>query len=228
MSKRFTKRNGSPVQAPSASPQSFHAFRTALYASCFGDKRRTRLTLLFALLILLGIAAGTYQYRILKLNHRRAYVHYQQANDLFHQGKADAAAAEYQSALLLDPLFAEAHNNYGIVLFQKGEIDEAIDEYQKALQIHSNYTEAHNNLGVLLSKEKRWDEAIKQYRQTLDLDPDYVGARNNLAVALFNNGQTDEAVAQLEEAVRRNPTNVDAQKNLARVKAILQSAPASK
>ena len=46
----------------------------------------------------------------------------------------------------INPNFAEAHNNLGVVLMTRGQTREAIAEFQKALLINRNFAEAKENL----------------------------------------------------------------------------------
>ena len=59
----------------------------------------------------------------------------------------------YEKAIVLEPHFADAYNNIGIVLFETGQFDDAIKFYEKALEVEPSYAEAHNNLGNTLSKK---------------------------------------------------------------------------
>ncbi|HUB67000.1 MAG TPA: tetratricopeptide repeat protein, partial [Candidatus Methylacidiphilales bacterium] len=69
---------------------------------------------------------------------------------LFQRGQASEAMFHYQTALKINPGFAEAHNNLGHVLLLQGKMDEAIGQYREALKINPGYAEAHNNLGLVL------------------------------------------------------------------------------
>ena len=56
---------------------------------------------------------------------------------------------EYQAALRINPDYAEAHYNLGVVYTRQGRIDEAIRELQAALRINPDFADAHYNLGVI-------------------------------------------------------------------------------
>ncbi len=89
---------------------------------------------------------------------------------------------EYQAALRINPDYAEAHYNLGVVYGQQGRIDEAIREYQAALRINPDYAEAHHNLGLVYGQQGRTDEAIREYQAALRINPDYAEAHYNLGV----------------------------------------------
>ena len=73
-------------------------------------------------------------------------------------------SGEYQAALRINPDYAEAHYNLGVVYGQQGRTDEAIREYQAALRINPDYAEAHYNLGVVYwATGPQLREAIREY-----------------------------------------------------------------
>jgi superkiller protein 3 len=56
------------------------------------------------------------------------------------------AAAAFQRALELDPNYALAHNNLGIVLEAQGKRPEALRQYRLALDANPDYEDARFNL----------------------------------------------------------------------------------
>ena len=78
----------------------------------------------------------------------------------------DDAIKFYEKAIDLNPNFADAYNNIGIVLLEMGQSDDAIKFYQKALEIEPSYAEAHNNLGMpskILVNWMRQSRVISQH-----------------------------------------------------------------
>jgi tetratricopeptide (TPR) repeat protein len=98
-----------------------------------------------------------------------------------HKGDLDAAIAEFQQALRLNPGELLPRNNLGYALLLRGRVDEAITQLQHVLQAAPGYAEAHHNLGDAFLKKGDEAAAITQYRQALQINPDYVAAQNDLA-----------------------------------------------
>ena len=66
------------------------------------------------------------------------------------QGELDEAMAHFQQALQIEPYYAEAHNNLGIVLLEQGRTDESLTRFQEAIQLKSDYADAHFNRSATL------------------------------------------------------------------------------
>jgi tetratricopeptide (TPR) repeat protein len=106
----------------------------------------------------------------------------------------DDAVTAYRRVVAIDPTYAAAWNNLGLLLHRMGKYDEARDAYAAALQQDARCHEAVYNLGSLAEDRNDVDEAVRCYRRALDLSPDYADAHFNLAGALARSGHADEAV----------------------------------
>jgi Flp pilus assembly protein TadD len=76
-------------------------------------------------------------------------------------GRKEDAEAEYRDALRINPDYADAHNNLGLLLDDMGRKEDAEAEYRDALRINPDDAEAHGNLGILYS-ETGSNEAAKK------------------------------------------------------------------
>jgi len=138
-------------------------------------------------------------------------------NELTRKGELDEAIAHFQTALQINPDYAEAHYNLAEALLKKGGMDEAIFHYQAALRINPGYFDARNNLGNALMRTGRVDEAITHYERALQIQPGSAGAHVNLGNALVGRGRVDEAITHYERALQINPDFALAHYNLSKV-----------
>jgi tetratricopeptide (TPR) repeat protein len=104
------------------------------------------------------------------------------------------AVVAYRRVVAIDPTYAAAWNNLGLLLHRMGKYDEAREAYAAALEQDPRCCEAVYNLGSLAEDRGDLDEAVRCYRQALDFSPDYADAHFNLAGALARSGHADEAV----------------------------------
>src|SRR5437667_3719869 len=100
----------------------------------------------------------------------------------------------YRRVVSIDPTYAAAWNNLGLLLHRMGRYDEASEAYLAALDQDPQCCEAAYNLGSLHEDRGEIDDAIQDYRAALELAPDYADAHFNLAGALSRAGRGDEAV----------------------------------
>ncbi len=100
----------------------------------------------------------------------------------------------YRRVVSIDPTYAAAWNNLGLLLHRMGRYDEAGTAYLSALDQDPQCCEAAYNLGSLHEDRGEIDDAIGDYRKALELSPDYADAHFNLAGALARNGRDGEAI----------------------------------
>lgn len=136
---------------------------------------------------------------------------------LTRSAKAYAAIEHFRKALLLRPVYPEAHYNYAMALIQLNRFEEAIEHFQKALECRSDYPQAHNGLGVALARMGRLKDALVHLEQAVKLWPEFAQARNNLANTLAGLGRTAEAIEQYEQALRDGPDYAETHNNLGAV-----------
>ena len=98
-------------------------------------------------------------------------------------GRNSEAVNANQTAIVLSPHDAEAHNNLGNTLKELERLDEAEASYTQAIALQPDYAEAYFNLGNTLQKVGRLDEAIESFKQAIVFKPDYAKARMNLNYA---------------------------------------------
>ena len=137
-------------------------------------------------------------------------------------GRKAAAAADFATALRLNPAFAEAYVNRGELQLEGGRFEAAALDFQEALRLRPGYPEAAYNLGNALHGLGRNTEAVAAFEAALRLRPFYPLAENNLAAALVDLGRTDEAMRHYGQAIALDPASADAHFNRANGLAGLQ------
>ena len=131
-------------------------------------------------------------------------------------GRSAAARADFQQALALNPDYAEAHFNLGLILRRDpGGLPAAADHFARAVQLSPRYADAHYYLANSLGDLGRTGEAITQYEQAIRWRPNFPDAELNLGSTLAQAGRVPEALPHFEAAVRLNPRSAQAQLNFA-------------
>jgi tetratricopeptide (TPR) repeat protein len=130
-------------------------------------------------------------------------------------GKLSEAAEHLQRAVRLNPAFAAAHANLGIVLSVQGSLDEAVAHFRQALAINPFDVGTQIRLADGLAKQDRLEDAEAAYRQCARLAPGQARAHFGLGMALAGLGRLQEAEASYRQALRLSPDSVETMVNLA-------------
>jgi protein O-GlcNAc transferase len=132
-----------------------------------------------------------------------------------HQLNRPDAASLVGRAVTLDPDFAEAHNDRGVILAANGLFTDALSCFERAIALKPGYNEARNNFGRGLRSLGRLDEASVQFELVLKNTPASPIAHFNLASVLEMAGNRLAAEQHYRSAISVRPDFVDAHIHLA-------------
>lgn len=126
----------------------------------------------------------------------------------------EAALAEFNEAVRLNPNFAEAQVDLANELRIQNRYDEAKAHYQTYLELHPVSSWAEYWLGFIYYKEGRYDLAAAHYEKALKYEPTGDVALNDLGCALLAEGKWDEAISRFQEYLKLEPDDLSARTNL--------------
>ena len=151
----------------------------------------------------LGDAAGAKRWldRALEVNPQNYRAWYQIA---WMAMRADPAAAQaaLEKTLALQPNFALARRDLGLLYLRREEYGKAAAELEKAAQLGLGEAPLHNFLGIAYSRTNRLHEAVASYRKALEKDPQLAEAHLNLALAYQRLNQPAQAKNEYAAACR--------------------------
>ena len=133
------------------------------------------------------------------------------------EGRLEEAKEYYKKVTKINPNFAEAYNNLGIIFGEFKEFEKAEVSYKKAIEIKPNYAKAYSNLGIILNRLGRIDEAEKNCKKAIELGPELAEAHNNLANVLKKSRRFEEAEFSYRKAIELKPHYTEAFNNLGAV-----------
>ncbi|MDY7039756.1 MAG: tetratricopeptide repeat protein, partial [Chloroflexota bacterium] len=110
----------------------------------------------------------------------------------------DEARRHYETAVALEPSFALAHYNLGVVYEESGMPEATIEAYKQALSLDPRLAQAYHSLGLVHLNQNRLSEAVEALEQAVELDPTRPRFRQSLAVAL-----SEAAVSSIELETER-------------------------
>jgi tetratricopeptide (TPR) repeat protein len=114
----------------------------------------------------------------------------------------DQAERHFREASQLDPGWAEAYYNWGLLLMRRQRTAEADEAFRKAIAANPHYADAHVELGELLDEAGRMTEAQQHFRLALEDAPASRRTRYLFGRSLIRTGQFAEAIAHLQETIK--------------------------
>ncbi len=141
--------------------------------------------------------------KAIKVNPRNLKAWYQKGWMTMTQDP-DAAVADFQQALAIQPSFAMAHRDLGILMLQRANYAEAASHLEQAAALGLNHPKLFNFLGIAYSRIGRYRDAVKVYSEALHKEPDFAEAHLNLSYAYEKLNHPREARAEFERACKLN------------------------
>jgi len=92
-----------------------------------------------------------------------------QGLELQRIGNLDEATVFYQKAVQIDPVYAVAFNDLGIVYETRGFIDRAEDCYLQAIKVNPNYLSAYTNLALIFESKRDLEKAAFYWKKRFEL-----------------------------------------------------------
>ena len=106
----------------------------------------------------------------------------------------------------IQPNYANAYNNLGLVLKELGERKKAISNYEKAIEISPNFAQTHNNLGLVFYGLRELQKAIRLLiKKQLKSNQILQIAHNNLGVVFNELRENQKAINCYEKAIEIQP-----------------------
>jgi TolB-like protein/Tfp pilus assembly protein PilF len=140
---------------------------------------------------------------------------------------APKALDQFNRALELDPLYAEAYVGLADTYAMLGDMlylmphadafERAEAAARRALDLDPTRAEAYASLGHLRTHAWRWEEADRLFQRALELDPKYATALQWRAYNLASMGRTNEALAAIERAQQLDPLSVIINTDMAQI-----------
>jgi len=122
------------------------------------------------------------------------------------KGETEEARRLLHRALEIDPEFADAHNELGVMSVSAGNLADASDEFQRAIDLCPDHAVALANLSIVLGKMEHYDEASSVATRALRVDPSNAKVHFILAISLMRNRKdSTAALSHLDQAAPEIP-----------------------
>ena len=111
----------------------------------------------------------------------------------------EAALADYDMAIQLNPDNAQVFYNRGLVGMELKRYPDALADFNKVIELNPNNANAYNNRGNVQVKLEQYEEALNDYDAAIRLNPDHAAAyyhRGDVKVKLGNLNLASEDLHQ--------------------------------
>jgi tetratricopeptide (TPR) repeat protein len=148
-------------------------------------------------------------------------------------GALDKALDYTNKAIVIDPRYAEAYYNRGLIYEMRGELPAAANEYKASFMINPSLTMSMQRLGLVYTNMGQPGKIVDTFNEALEKYKDNVGLLSNLGIAysIMKNdssmlslsqaylrmGNSASAEAVLAQAMIVEPANIDVHNNLGEV-----------
>lgn len=146
-------------------------------------------------LILLTLANGVFAANTTWVTPSESFVrfYYDESREELRRGNLDEARRGMHGVLTLDPGFAPAHRDLGMIALAAGRHEDAIQSLSKAAALEPGWADVQNSLGSALIQAGRVTDAVPVLVRATTLQPNLAPAWYNLCGALIRLDRGDEA-----------------------------------
>ncbi|MBI4614037.1 MAG: tetratricopeptide repeat protein [Planctomycetes bacterium] len=139
-----------------------------------------------------------------------AGAHVARANDLLAKGDVDAAQAEFDRAIALDPAFAAAYSGRAMARQARGDLRGAIEDLERALALDPANGETRKRRGGVRAALGDMDGARADLDEALRINPADAGACAARGSLLQSMGDLEGAIRDLTRAIELDPRMAEA------------------
>lgn len=119
----------------------------------------------------------------------------------------------YDRAIELNPQYAEAYYNRGVIKNGVNDIEGAIEDYNKAIQYNPYDSDAYYNRAIIKDGIGDLDGAIDDFSWTIQIKSDDIEAYYYRANLLYNKDYKKEAISDYTKIIKINPNLAEAYYN---------------
>lgn len=121
------------------------------------------------------------------------------------QGDLIQALYDFNRAIELDPVYAEAYGNRGNTYFGLGKYLQAAADLNKAIALNPAYAEAYTNRGNLYVEQGHFAQAMLDYNKAISLNIYYANAYYDRGILFTKQGDFIQALSDFNTAIAIDP-----------------------
>lgn len=150
-----------------------------------------------------------------------------QGNGALKQQDFQSAEYYFKEALNLDPCFADALNNMGVLNSEQKHYAQAIDFFNKTLECNSSFLPAYFNRANALYESKEYYGLLRDAEYILKTKPDTIAGLVLMGLAQTKLRNYKEALSHFSRSIELDPGNAEHWVNRGTVKYYLRDFSAA-
>ena len=134
---------------------------------------------------------------------------FNQGTEAMRSGALEDAANDFLKVTTLEPSFAPAYFNLGLVRLLQRQPGNAIEALNKSISLQPRQRGAHMFLGIAYYRKNDYPKALTALKKEIQFDPPNATAMMWLGVVQLAQGDALAASATLDKAAELKPNDVD-------------------
>ncbi|MBI3441422.1 MAG: tetratricopeptide repeat protein [Proteobacteria bacterium] len=126
------------------------------------------------------------------------------------QQNYDKARIEFQNVLQIDPKYAEAYYQLGLIEEKNKNWDKAFGSYSKTVDLNPDHLDARAKLGFIYLLSGSESKASEMMEAILAKQPDSVNGRVLKAAIMARKKDVSGAIREASDIITKDPTQIDA------------------
>jgi tetratricopeptide (TPR) repeat protein len=126
---------------------------------------------------------------------------------LHRLGEVAKAEAHYRKAIAINPRYARAHFNIGMLKLESGDSEASLSDFDAALALDQE-GRFYFRKGEALSQLNRWEESIDEFKESLKFATtkrEFATSHTHRGLAHYQLDNCSEAIVEFQSALDRDP-----------------------
>lgn len=134
-----------------------------------------------------------------------AYEHWLRAESYYNLKNQQAALADYDRSIALDPKWAQAYRDRSWLYKDMNQAEKRLADLNKAIELDPKWATPYKDRGWYYKERKLLDQALADFNKAVELSPQWMDAVVDRGIVYQEMKQFDKALADYNHAIKLDP-----------------------